>query len=106
VIGELRLGDCTQAEIAQDTGLSLPVVSRALGLLRALGLVKSGRGRSASHTLLARDELFAVLKAADRLAERINELRDVAQREAARQTVRDQLQGGTRTLRDEPADSS
>jgi DNA-binding IscR family transcriptional regulator len=104
VTSELRLGARTQAQIADETGLSLPVVSRALGFLRALGLVGSGRGRNATHTLLARDELFAVLKAADRLAEQVNELREVAQREAARQTVRDQLHGGVPAPNDQAAD--
>ena len=46
------------------------------------------------HTLLARDHVFAVLKATDRLAERVNELREAAQREAARATVRHQLSAG------------
>ncbi len=104
VTSELRLGARTQAQIADETGLSLPVVSRALSSLRALGLVRSDRGRNATHTLLARDELFAVLKAADRLSGRVNELREAAQRGATLQTVRDQLHGGVRAANDEATD--
>lgn len=93
VIGELRLGERTQGQIATRTQLSLPAVSRSLRYLRALGLVRSGLGKGATHELLVRDELFAVLIAADRLADRVNEQREHAQREAARQTIRDQLRG-------------
>jgi hypothetical protein len=46
------------------------------------------------HSLLARNDVVAVLKATDRLAERVNELREAAQREAALATVGDQLPAG------------
>lgn len=101
VLRELRRGARTQAQIATATELTSPVVSRALAYLRALGLVKSGRGRNAIHILLASDELFALLRAADRLAEQVNQLREAAQRAASREIVRDQLHGDPPSRTDE-----
>jgi transcription initiation factor IIE alpha subunit len=93
VVDVLLRGRATQPDLASKTGLDKSAVSRALRHLRALGVVRSARGRGAKHAIVARAEIFEVLKAGDRLARAVNEAGDAAQREDARRTLRDELRG-------------
>lgn len=96
LLDRLDLGSCTQAELAEACGLSLSVVSRGLTYLRALGLIASERGRDAHHALLAREEMVAVLQAADRLQASIIERRRRQARTRTAQTDRAARNAGTR----------
>jgi DNA-binding MarR family transcriptional regulator len=91
VVAVLLRGVATQTELQDRTGVDQSGMSRALKHLRALGLVSSGRGRSAEHAIGLRREVFAVLKAADLLARAVNDARDNAQRETAQRTMLDEL---------------
>lgn len=83
----------SQKEIQDALGLGQPQVSRALKELRLLGLVLSQAGRDGLHRVRSRDLAFGVIRAADTLAEEINEYQSETQNRAARQTTKDQLAG-------------
>jgi anti-sigma factor RsiW len=80
----------TQAELPAVTRCNQSTASRTAALLRALGLVgdEDTGGRSPTLRVEAREELVAVLLAADRLAESILERQAAAQRTRSRQTRR------------------
>lgn len=79
----------TQAELPDVAGCNQSTASRTAGVLRALGLVSDeGGGRSPTLTVDAREELVAVLLAADRLAEAILERQIAAQKAASKRTRR------------------
>lgn len=93
IMGVLLRGPATQSQITDATGVERTLLSRSLKYLRALGLVHSGRGRDAQHSVVARAEVFAILKAADLLARFVNDTRAAAQRATAKRTVGDELRG-------------
>lgn len=80
----------TQAELPKTTNCNQSTASRTTGVLRALGLVcdENMGGRSPTLQVESREELIAVLLAADRLAEAILERQAVAQRAASKTTRR------------------
>jgi DNA-binding IscR family transcriptional regulator len=87
VLAVLATRPSTQAHIIDASGVERSGVSRSLARLRQLGLVESGRGREAAHSLSARPELLELLAVADRLAVAITERRAAAQRALAQESA-------------------
>src|SRR4051812_12599248 len=89
VVRRLLSEPATQAQLIDEIGCNQSTVSRTTMLLRALGLIESsGAGRSATHQARNRDELVAVLLAADRLAETLIEQAGDQQAERSTETRR------------------
>jgi DNA-binding transcriptional ArsR family regulator len=88
VLAQLAKRPCTQAQIAEATGIERSSVSRSLAHLRILGLIASGRGRDAPHEMLVEVELLELVAAADRLAMSVNERRGSAQMALSEHTAR------------------
>lgn len=93
IVGVLLRGPATQSQMTAATGIERTLLSRSLKYLRAIGLVRSGRGRDAQHAVVRRAEVFAVLKAADLLARAVNDVRAAAQTSTAKRTLGDELRG-------------
>jgi DNA-binding transcriptional ArsR family regulator len=83
----------TAKQLEADTGLDQPQVSRALKPLRLAGIVVAPVGRGGALGVRQRGEVFAVIRAADALAEAVNAARTADQAVASRQTRKDQLAG-------------
>ena len=89
VVQELVNRELSQADLVEAVGFSQPAVSRAVRLLRALGLVSGSTGSRGEHLrLVGRDELSTVLLATDRLAEALVKVQAAAQAERSRRTRR------------------
>ena len=89
----------TQGELIDELGCNQSTVSRGTLLLRTLGVVSSsGAGKSATFTVTTRDELVAVLLAADRLAEAL--IRRASDQQGRRSTETRRL--AVRPAGDEP----
>ncbi len=77
----------SQAELASELGLAQSTISRAVRVLRDVGIVSAvDRGRAATLGVDAKDEAIALLLASDRLAERIHDLQATAQQDRSRTT--------------------
>ena len=87
VLAVLATRPSTQAHIIDASGVERSGVSRSLARLRQLGLVESGRGREATHSLSARPELLELLAVADRLTVAITERRAGVQRALAQKSA-------------------
>jgi DNA-binding transcriptional ArsR family regulator len=83
----------TAKQLIDLTGLDQAQVSRALKELRRAGIVLAPVGRGMELHVALRREVFAVIRAADALAEAVNQARTEGQRAASRQTRKDQLAG-------------
>ena len=82
----------TQKQLSDDLGIDQARLSRAITTLKDLGLLAHGSGRGKPQQPALRDETYAVLQSANRLAEAINDERRQAQQQASRQLTKDQLQ--------------
>jgi DNA-binding transcriptional ArsR family regulator len=83
----------SQAELIDDLGVAQATVSRVVKVLRAVGLVApASGGRRQLLAVTAAHEALAVLLAADRLAERLIEREQRAQRERSHATRRTAIQ--------------
>jgi DNA-binding transcriptional ArsR family regulator len=81
--------EMSQSELVGELGVAQPTLSRAVKLLRNVGLVAAiGGGRAPQLTVTARDAALALLLASDRLAENVLELESRAQREQSDATRR------------------
>jgi|SRR5215217_1684584 len=83
----------SQTQLAERLGMKQPTLSRRLGPLKTLGLLRGGSARLSPYRVELRDEIFAVLEAVNVLAEAINEGRTASQRRASRQVRKERLQG-------------
>lgn len=83
IVRRLLEGPATQAELQASVGCDQGTVSRATAALRMLGLVAATGGkRSLTWAPVHRDELVAMILAADRLAEAV--LRETAEQQSMR----------------------
>ena len=87
IVRALSAEELTQAQLVARLKLGQSVASRALRLLRVVGLVESDSPRAAIR-LRAESEVKQILLAADRLAEAIHGLDGSAQEQLAAQTRR------------------
>jgi DNA-binding transcriptional ArsR family regulator len=89
VLRRLLVDDATQDQVKEVVGCDQSTASRALRVLREVGLVEERRkGRTRLSYVAAREELLALLLAADRLAERLLERASEAQTEQSAETRR------------------
>ena len=80
VVRSLLLRECSQNELVGELGVAQATASRAIRVLRAVGLVSTTTGRRNEKLRIeADDAVIASLLAIDRLAEKLLEAQTTAQ---------------------------
>jgi DNA-binding transcriptional ArsR family regulator len=89
VLRQLLVGARTQNELIAELGIAQATASRALRILRGIGLVASNTGRRGEKLHVeAKDAVATLLLAADRLAEQVLHAQLQAQRDRSASTRR------------------
>jgi transposase len=88
VLRTVLAGGASQREIASRIDRDQATVSRGLGRLRDLGLIAQRTPRAQTIEVIAPDQIAAILRAADRLAEHLLEIETDAQAERSKSTTK------------------